>query len=88
MALDASAAVEAESSTCPPWLDSLIRDAQVTSSPVDPSIVRMGSPVWIPMHTRMARPRGHGSVARARWICTTAATAWVAQGDITKHASP
>src|SRR5262249_510198 len=60
----------------------------MTSSPVYPSVVRIGSPVWIPMRTRAAPPCGHDAVARARWICTAAATAWVARRNTTKNESP
>ena len=53
-----------------------------------PFVVRMGSPVWMPMRTRTAPPCGHDAVARARWICTAAATAWVARRNTTKNESP
>src|SRR5215470_2177578 len=82
------AAVDAERSTCPPWPASLIRAPRMTSSPVYPSVVRIGSPVWIPMRTRTTPPGGHDAVARARWSCTAAATAWVARRNTTKNESP
>jgi len=82
------AAVDAERSTCPPWPASLIRTARMTSRPAYPSVVGMGSPVWRPMRTRTAPPGVHDAVARARWLCTAAATAWVARRNTTKNASP
>ena len=70
-----SARVASDARIWPPRAADMIRAARWISMPTYPPAASAASPVWMPMRTLTTAPRGHGSVAMARWIRMAAPTA-------------